>query len=167
MRIETVNRSIEEIEFEARLLREFSSFVNREFVFCRETPVREYLVAHYSSEDLKGLFETYNAYIEKYLELIVKGIVEDCRALELYRKPISLRLLKSLIERRINILQIEKAHKRGPKKRKESKSAYRRMSNLSIENSPQTRGGIGPRGAGALTGRGPVRAGDLYEGKAT
>jgi hypothetical protein len=128
-----------------------------EKIFCRETPVREYIMSHYA-KDLRDLFETYNAYIEKYFSMIVEGIIKDCRALGFYRKPIPLSLLKTLIERNITILQIEKAHRRGPKKRKESKSVYSLHKEHGL--SPQTRGGDGPRGAGARTGAGPVRAGD-------
>jgi hypothetical protein len=161
MRIETINRSIEEFEIEARLILS-SSFMEREFVFCRETPIRQYLLSHYGVEDLRDLFETYNAYIEKYVSSITRLVLKECRALGFYRRPISLSILKALVEKSIKVLQIEKKNKRGPKRRKESKSAYSLHKEHGL--SPQTRGGDGPRGAGARTGAGPVRAGDPSEG---
>jgi hypothetical protein len=155
MRIETVNRSVEEFEIEA-LLGELN--VEREYIFCRETPVRRYLLSHYTSEDLKTLFETYHVYIEKYVSSITNLVIRECRALGLYRRPISLSLLKVLIEKSINILQLEKRNRRGPKKRKESKSAYKALHRESLSPSPQTRGGKYPRGAGARAPAGGVRA---------
>jgi len=82
------------------------------------------LLSHYSSEDLKSLFETYHSYIEKYIFLLANIVVESCRALGLYRKPISLSLLKILIEKSIVVVQIEKRNRRGPKKRKLANSLY-------------------------------------------
>ena len=152
MRIENWRVEVFVVE-EFERLRELNSnlAIDRETIFCRETPVRRYILSHYSSEDLRDLFETYNMYIEKYIDLIVKGIIDDCRALALYRKPITLRLLKSLIEKNINIVQIEKRKKSGPKKRNS-------LLNLFIENSPQSREAGKAPGAGARTGAGLVRA---------
>jgi hypothetical protein len=114
-RVETLT-IIEEFE----RLRELNSSLSldREYIFCRETQVRRYLFAHYSTEDFRFLFNTYNTYIDKYLSLITSLTIKDCKALGLYRKPISSSLLKALVEKSITIVQIEKGKKRGPKKRK-------------------------------------------------
>lgn len=147
-RIEVLT-TIEEFE----RLRELNSVLltEKEYIFCRETQIRRYVLSHYSSEDLKDSFETYVTYVEKYIDLVIKRIIKDCRALGLYRKPITLRLLNALVEKNVNIIQIEKKNKRGPKKRNSSLILF-------IENSPQSREAREAPGAGARAGAGPVRA---------